>query len=43
MSLLGLDFLIIISIEFGNGIRKSNLFGIIYLPYWRGNPTDDDP
>ena len=43
MSFLGLDFLVIISIGFGNGFRKSHLFGIIYLPYWRGDPTDDDP
>ena len=42
MSLIGLDFLVIISIGFGNGFRKSHLFGIIYLPYWRGDLTDDD-
>ena len=38
---IGWDFLVIISIRFGNGFRKSCLFGIIFLPYW-GNPTDDD-
>ena len=27
-------FLVIIDIEFGNGYRKSSLFGIIFLPYW---------
>ena len=42
MSLIGLDFLAIISIGSGNGFRKSYLFGIIYLPYWRGDLTDDD-
>ena len=42
MSLIGLDFLVIISIRFGNGFRKGHLFGIIYLPYWREDPTDDD-
>ena len=42
MSLIGLDFLVIISTRFGNGFRKSYLFGIIYLPYWRGDLTDDD-
>ena len=36
-----------INIGFGNGFRKSRLFGIIFLPYWEGrggggNPTDDD-
>ena len=36
------------NIGFGNGFRKSRLFGIIFLPYWGGggggggNPTDDD-
>ena len=42
MSIIGLDFLAIISIGFGNGFKKSHLFGIIYLPYWREDPTDDD-
>ena len=42
MSLIRLDFLVIISIGFGNGFLKSHLFGIIYLPYWRGDLTDDD-
>ena len=42
MSIIGLDFLVIISIGFGNGFRKSHLLGIIYLPYWREDPTDDD-
>ena len=27
-------FLVIIDIGFGNGYRKSSLFGIIFLPYW---------
>ena len=42
MSIIGLDFLVIICIGFGNGFRKSHLFGIIYLPYWREDQTDDD-
>ena len=42
MSLIGLDFLVIIRIGLGNGFRKSHLFGIIYLPFWREDPTDDD-
>ena len=25
-----------INIGFGNGFRKSRLFGIIFLPYWGG-------
>ena len=25
-----------INIGFGNGFRKSSLFGIIFLPYWGG-------
>ena len=29
------------SIGFGNGLRKSNLFGIIFLPYWGGTTGDD--
>ena len=31
----GWDFLVI-SIGFGNGFRKSSLFGIVFLPYWGG-------
>ena len=27
-------FFVIINIGFGNGYRKSSLFGIIFLPYW---------
>ena len=42
MFLLGLNFLVIISIGFGNGFRKSHLFRIIYLPCWWRDPTDDD-
>ena len=42
MSIIGLDFLVIISIGFGNAFRKSHLFGAIYLPYLREDPTDDD-
>ena len=35
MSLIGLDFLVIIGIGFGKRYRKSSLFRIIFFPYWR--------
>ena len=39
--LLSIIFFVIIDIRFGNGYRKSSLFGIIFLPYW-GIRFDDE-
>ena len=36
-----MGYFVIIDIGFGNGYRKSSLFGIIFLPYW-GIRFDDE-